>query len=111
MACNLRHLDEKPLDFDASPWPLIRGALLAFLRHQHSLYNERLRARCEYDKDFRDTLTWERFRKAVEIRLGWLGQVLTQPSEAMFSGQSVYVIRPLQLRMMRGARLVILILG
>jgi hypothetical protein len=30
--------------------------LLAFLRHQHSLYNERLRARCEYDKDFRDTL-------------------------------------------------------
>jgi predicted nucleotide-binding protein len=28
-----------------------------------------------------DPLTWERFRKAVEIRLGWLGQVLTQPSD------------------------------
>jgi hypothetical protein len=30
---------------------------------------------------FDDPLTWERFRKAVEIRLVWLGQVLTQPGD------------------------------
>ena len=73
MACNLRHLEEKPLDFDSSPWPLIRGALLAFLRHQHSLYNERLRARCEYDKDFRDTLAAQ-IAAAAFRKYPWLGQ-------------------------------------
>jgi hypothetical protein len=72
MAWGLRHLDEKELNPDDSPWPLIRGAVLAFLRHQQSDYHERLRARCEYDKEFRDTLA-SQIAAAAFRKYPWLG--------------------------------------
>jgi hypothetical protein len=48
----LRHLGEDKLDGESSPWPLVRGSVLSYLRHLHTDYNERLRTRWEYDKDF-----------------------------------------------------------
>jgi hypothetical protein len=52
----LRHPGQSLLDAESSPWPLVRGAVLALLRHQCTDFDERLRARCEYDAEFRDAL-------------------------------------------------------
>jgi hypothetical protein len=41
---------------DTSPWPLVRNAVLSFLRHSQSQYDERLRTRAERDQEFRDAL-------------------------------------------------------
>ena len=55
-AWGCRHLDEEYIACDSAPWSLIRGAVLAFLRHQMTDYNDRLRARCEHDPGYRDQL-------------------------------------------------------
>jgi predicted RNA-binding Zn-ribbon protein involved in translation (DUF1610 family) len=60
------------LDAETSPWPLVRGSVLAFLRHDLSDYDERLRRRCERDPKFRDELAAEvaaqAFRKYPWLR-------------------------------------------
>jgi hypothetical protein len=56
LSWSLRHLDEPKLDPEASPWPLLRTALLAYLRHNLSGYDERLRTRYEHDPKYRDEL-------------------------------------------------------
>lgn len=56
MAVNLRHLDAQPLDPATSPWPLVCSAVLAYLRHNLTAYDERLRTRCEHDPEYRDDL-------------------------------------------------------
>jgi hypothetical protein len=71
MSWNLRHLDELLLDPDASPWPLLRGAVLAFLRHQQSDYHDRLCG--EHNQELRDSLASELARAAFRRYL-WLSQ-------------------------------------
>jgi predicted RNA-binding Zn-ribbon protein involved in translation (DUF1610 family) len=56
LAVNLRHLEKEPLDPETSPWPLLVSAAIAFLRHNLTAYDERLRARCERDLKYRDAL-------------------------------------------------------
>jgi predicted RNA-binding Zn-ribbon protein involved in translation (DUF1610 family) len=73
LAWNLRHLSQDKLDVETSPWPLVRGAILAFLRHLHSDYDERLRVRCERDPKFRDDLAAQVAAAAYQSYL-WLGK-------------------------------------
>jgi hypothetical protein len=80
MSYNLRHLGEPLLDRDASPWPLVRGAVLAFLRHQQSNYHDRLRG--EYDQELRDSLATE-LTQAAYRRYPWIGKDDPRP----FTGQ------------------------
>jgi hypothetical protein len=68
---NLRHMDEPLLDSDASPWPLLRGAVLAFLRHRFSTYDDRLRG--EYDQELRDKLVSE-LARAVYRKYPWIAK-------------------------------------
>jgi hypothetical protein len=56
LAANLRHMEKEPLDLDDAPWPLLVSAALAFLRHNLTAYDERLRTRCERDPEYRDAL-------------------------------------------------------
>jgi hypothetical protein len=72
-AWDLRHLDEPELDAATSSWPLVRGAILAFLRHLHSDFDERLRVRCEHDPKFRDELAAQIAAQAFR-RYPWLGK-------------------------------------
>lgn len=55
-AWNFRHVNQDRLDAETSSWPVIRGAICAYLRHNLSDYDERLRARAEHDPEFRDQL-------------------------------------------------------
>ncbi len=52
---NLRHPDGPRLDLESSPWPELHAAVLRFLRHQLTDYDEELRHRCR-DKVYRDQL-------------------------------------------------------
>jgi hypothetical protein len=61
IAYGLRHQEEEFIDYECAPWPLVRGAVLAFLRHQLTDYDSQLRARCEHDPAYRDELA-----KAIE---------------------------------------------
>jgi hypothetical protein len=73
VAWGFRHLDEEPcLDADSSPWPLVRSAVLSFLRHQHSDFDAKLRARREYDQAYRDQLALE-IEQAAQRKYRWLG--------------------------------------
>jgi hypothetical protein len=56
MATNLRHMEKEPIALDDSPWPLLVSVVIAFLRHNLTAYDERLRARCEHDPEYRDAL-------------------------------------------------------
>jgi hypothetical protein len=71
VAWNFRHLDEEPLDIDSAPWPLIRGAVLAFLRHNLTDYDDRLRRRCEHDPAYRDALA-SQIAQAALRKYPWL---------------------------------------
>jgi hypothetical protein len=53
MAANLRHMEKEPIALDDSPWPLLVSVVLAYLRHNLTVYDERLRARCEHDSEYR----------------------------------------------------------
>jgi hypothetical protein len=63
-AWGLRHLDEEIIDYRSAPWPVIRGVVIAFLRHQLTDYDDCLRARCEHDPAFRDQLAQQVERAA-----------------------------------------------
>jgi hypothetical protein len=71
MSYTFRHLDEPPLDPTTSPWPLLRRAILAFLRHQTSNYEERLSG--EFNKELRDELATALARSA-HLKYPWLGK-------------------------------------
>jgi hypothetical protein len=71
LSFNLRHLDGPLLDPETSPWPLLRGALLAFLRHRTSNYEERLRG--EYNQELRDLLADEIARSALR-KYPWIAK-------------------------------------
>jgi hypothetical protein len=71
LAWGFRHLDEESIDCESSPWPVIRGVILGFLRHQMTDYEARLRARCEHDPGFRDELARE-IEEAAYRRYPWL---------------------------------------
>jgi hypothetical protein len=71
LSANLRHQDEELLDADTSPWPLVRGAVLAFLRHRCSQYDDRLRG--EHNQALRDSLAVEIAREAYR-RYPWIAQ-------------------------------------
>jgi hypothetical protein len=71
IAWNFRHLDETPLDPHTSPWPVIRGAVHAFLRHSLADYDDRLRARCEHDPVYRDRLAGQ-IALAAKRKYPWL---------------------------------------
>jgi hypothetical protein len=66
-----RHLDEPYIDCELAPWPVVRGVVLAFLRHQMSDYQDRLRARCEHDPAFRDELA-RKIEQAAYRKYPWL---------------------------------------
>jgi hypothetical protein len=70
-AWRFRHLDEEYLDVDSAPWASIRGAVLAFLRHNLTDYDERLRVRCERDEAYRDDLA-EQIAQVALRRYPWL---------------------------------------
>jgi hypothetical protein len=71
IAWGYRHLDEEPIDPYTSPWPKMRRAVLAFLRHQLSDYDSRLCARCEHDQAYRDELA-EQIAEAACREYPWL---------------------------------------
>jgi hypothetical protein len=71
VAWNFRHLDEEPLDMDTAPWPVIRGAVRAFLRHTQTDYDDRLRCRCEHDPVYRDQLA-DQIALAAKRKYPWL---------------------------------------
>jgi hypothetical protein len=73
LSWNLRHMDDALLDPQASPWPVLRGAVLAFLRHNLSAYDEHLRTRCEHDPKFRDELAAQ-VAAAAYRKYPWLGK-------------------------------------
>lgn len=73
MAHNLRHLGELKLDSETTPWPRIKGAILAFLRHQQTSYNSKLLERCERDPELRDSLARE-ISASAHLRYPWLGK-------------------------------------
>ena len=75
---SLRHLDEPPIDPDESPWALVRGVVLAFLRHQQTPFDSALRARCEHDQELRDSLAREIARVAY-AKYKWLGKEDPRP--------------------------------
>jgi hypothetical protein len=55
-AWGFRHLREAPVDYATTPWPEVRQMIFAYLRHNHSDFDERLRVRCEHDPKFRDEM-------------------------------------------------------
>jgi hypothetical protein len=69
LSWNLRHMDEALLDADTSPWLLVRGALLAFLRHRLSAFEDRLRD--EYNQELRDALAAQ-VEAAAHRKYRWL---------------------------------------
>jgi hypothetical protein len=70
---NLRHMDdEELLNPEKSPWPLIRGSILAWLRHAHSNFDDLLR-NGKYDETLRDSLAAEIARSAF-LKYPWLGK-------------------------------------
>src|SRR5262249_53590601 len=71
IAWGYRHLDEEPIAPYTSPWPKMRRAVLAFLRHQLSDYDSRLCARCEHDQVYRDELV-EQIAEAACRKYTWL---------------------------------------
>lgn len=81
MSWGFRHLDGPELDPKTSPWPHVRGAILAFLRHRCTDFDERLRARCEHDQAFRDSLA-SQVTKAAFRKYSWLGQDDPRPFPA-----------------------------
>jgi len=87
LSWNLRHMDESPLlEADTSPWPLVRGAVLAFLRHRLSAYDDRLRG--EYNHELRDELATEIARAAYR-RYPWIAKDDPRPfPEPKDDGQS-----------------------
>lgn len=84
LAWNLRHADEPSLDAEGSEWPLIRGAILAFLRHRLSDYDKQLCARCEHDQEFRDTLV-ARISAVAYRRYPWIGKDDPRPFTELVS--------------------------
>ena len=71
LSWGFRHLDEESIDCDSAPWPVIRGMILAFLRHQLTDFDARLRARCEHDPGFRDGLA-QQIEQAAYHKYPWL---------------------------------------
>ena len=71
MSWSFRHLEEPALDPTTSPWPSVKGAVLAFLRHRLSAYDDRLRG--EYNQELRDELATEVAQAALR-RYPWLGK-------------------------------------
>jgi hypothetical protein len=51
-----RHLREVSVDYETAPWPQVLGMILAYLRHNLTEYDERLRTRYEHDPKFRDEM-------------------------------------------------------
>jgi len=72
LAYGLRHQEEEYIDYERAPWPLVRGAVLAFLRHQLTDYDSQLRARCEHDPAYRDELA-RTVQEAAYRKYRWLG--------------------------------------
>jgi hypothetical protein len=72
-AWGFRHLGEEELRTETSPWPLVRGAILALLRHRLSDYDQQLRLRCEHDPKFRDELVVQ-VAAAAFRKYPWLGK-------------------------------------
>jgi hypothetical protein len=54
-----------------APWPVIRGAVHAFLRHNLTDYDDRLRVRCEHDPVYRDQLAGQ-IAQAAARKYPWL---------------------------------------
>jgi hypothetical protein len=71
IAWGFRHLDDARLDAHCSPWPLVRGAVLAFLRHSQTDFDAKLRARCEHDPAYRDELA-KQIEQAAYRKYPWL---------------------------------------
>jgi hypothetical protein len=71
IAWGLRHLDAEYCDPNSAPWAVIRGVILAFLRHQLTDFDAQLRARCEHDPDFRDALA-RQIEQAAYHKYPWL---------------------------------------
>jgi hypothetical protein len=55
-AWGFRHLSEPAVDYKTAPWPQVLGMILAYLRHNLTEYDERLRTRYEHDREFRDEM-------------------------------------------------------
>jgi hypothetical protein len=66
-----RHLSEEPIDPETAPWPVLRGILFAFLRHQQSNFDECLRWRARPDEAFRDELA-SRVHRAACAKYSWI---------------------------------------
>jgi hypothetical protein len=71
IAYGLRHQQEEYIDEQCAPWPLVRGAVLAFLRHQLTDYDNQLLARCGHDPAYRDELA-RTVQEAAYRKYPWL---------------------------------------
>ncbi len=91
MAANLRHLEMEPLDLETSEWPLLVSVTLAYLRHNLSAYDERLRARCEHDPEYRDELA-EQVAVAAFRKYRWLREDPRPFPESDISWSPIFTI-------------------
>jgi hypothetical protein len=71
LAWNLRHPNRKGLDPATSDWPTLCNCVLGFLRHQHSKFDSRLKARQAFHQEYRDELADEILRCA-RAKYPWL---------------------------------------
>lgn len=67
---NMRHLRDQ-LDAESSPWIEVHNAVLKFLRHRLSSYDQQLHDHATFDQEYRDELAAE-IRTAAYRKYDWL---------------------------------------
>jgi hypothetical protein len=71
VAWGFRHPESDFVNYRTAPWPQVRTAIFAFLRHQLSDFDEQLRVRYERDQALRDELV-RQVNEAAFRKYPWL---------------------------------------